>query len=37
MKKNFLLDIPIRYAPYGGKIKWLKTILDDPKPIRHIM
>ena len=26
MKKNFLLDIPIRYAPYDGKIKWLKTI-----------
>ncbi len=26
MKKNFLLDIPIRYAPYNGKIKWLKTI-----------
>ncbi len=26
MKKNFFLDIPIRYAPYDGKIKWLKTI-----------
>lgn len=26
MKKNFMLDIPIRYAPYDGKIKWLKTI-----------
>lgn len=26
MKKNFLIDIPIRYAPYDGKIKWLKTI-----------
>ncbi|MCR9130990.1 MAG: aldehyde dehydrogenase [bacterium] len=26
MKKNFLVDIPIRYAPYDGKIKWLKTI-----------
>ena len=26
MKKNFLLDIPLRYAPYDGKIKWLKTI-----------
>ena len=26
MKKNFLLDIPIRYAPYNDKIKWLKTI-----------
>ncbi|MBO6793569.1 MAG: aldehyde dehydrogenase [Balneolaceae bacterium] len=26
MKKNFLVDIPLRYAPYDGKIKWLKTI-----------
>ncbi len=26
MKKNFLVDIPIRYAPYDGKMKWLKTI-----------
>ena len=26
MKKNFLVDIPIRYAPYEGKMKWLKTI-----------
>lgn len=26
MKKNFLLDIPVRYAPYNGKMKWLKTI-----------
>ena len=26
MKKIFLLDIPLRYAPYDGKIKWLKTI-----------
>jgi aldehyde dehydrogenase (NAD+) len=26
MKKNFMLDIPLRYAPYDGKIKWLKTI-----------
>ncbi len=26
MKKNFLLDIPVRYAPYDGKMKWLKTI-----------
>ena len=26
MKKSFLVDIPIRYAPYDGKMKWLKTI-----------
>jgi aldehyde dehydrogenase (NAD+) len=26
MKKNFFLDNPLRYAPYDGKIKWLKTI-----------
>lgn len=26
MKKNFLVDIPLRYAPYDDKIKWLKTI-----------
>ena len=26
MKKNFMVDIPLRYAPYDGKIKWLKTI-----------
>lgn len=26
MKKGFMIDIPIRYAPYNGKIKWLKTI-----------
>ncbi|GAB5410456.1 MAG: aldehyde dehydrogenase [Balneolaceae bacterium] len=26
MKKSFLVDIPVRYAPYEGKLKWLKTI-----------
>lgn len=26
MKKNFLVDVPVRYAPYEGKMKWLKTI-----------
>ena len=26
MKKNFFVDIPLRYAPYDDKIKWLKTI-----------
>ena len=26
MKKSFLVDIPLRYAPYDDKIKWLKTI-----------
>lgn len=26
MKKNFLVDIPLRYAPYTGKMKWLKTV-----------
>ena len=26
MKKNFNPDIPLRYAPYNGKIKLLKTI-----------
>lgn len=26
MKKPFWPDIPIRYAPYNGKIKWLKQI-----------
>ncbi len=26
MKKDFFVDIPLRYAPYEGKIKWLKTI-----------
>lgn len=26
MKKSFLVDIPVRYAPYDGKMKWLKTI-----------
>ncbi len=26
MKKSFLVDVPVRYAPYEGKMKWLKTI-----------
>lgn len=26
MKKSFMMDIPLRYAPYDDKIKWLKTI-----------
>ncbi len=26
MKKSFLVDVPVRYAPYEDKIKWLKTI-----------
>lgn len=27
MKKNLWLDIPFRYAPYDGKLKWIKKIL----------
>lgn len=27
MKKSFWLDIPFRYAPYKGKLKWIKKIL----------
>jgi aldehyde dehydrogenase (NAD+) len=27
MKKPFFLDIPFRYAPYKGKLKWIKRIL----------
>lgn len=26
MKKNFMFDPPIRYAPYDGKMKWLKLL-----------
>lgn len=26
MKKSFTMEIPLRYPPYNGKIKWLKTI-----------
>ncbi len=28
LKKANWLDLPIRYAPYGNKIKWVKKILD---------
>jgi acyl-CoA reductase-like NAD-dependent aldehyde dehydrogenase len=27
MKKSFWLDIPFRYAPYEGKLKWVKRVL----------
>ncbi|MAL18243.1 MAG: aldehyde dehydrogenase family protein [Balneola sp.] len=27
MKKSFWLDIPFRYAPYEGKLKWIKRVL----------
>ncbi|MDR9417122.1 MAG: aldehyde dehydrogenase [Gracilimonas sp.] len=27
MKKSLWLDIPFRYAPYNGKLKWIKRIL----------
>ncbi|WP_421773132.1 aldehyde dehydrogenase [Gracilimonas sp.] len=27
MKKPFWLDIPFRYAPYKGKLKWVKRVL----------
>lgn len=27
MKKSFWPDLPVRYAPYDGNIKWLKKIL----------
>ncbi|MEQ8524088.1 aldehyde dehydrogenase [Gracilimonas sp.] len=27
MKKPFWLDIPFRYAPYKGKLKWIKRVL----------
>jgi aldehyde dehydrogenase (NAD+) len=27
MKKSFWLDIPFRYAPYKGKLKWVKRVL----------
>ncbi|MEX0844668.1 MAG: aldehyde dehydrogenase [Balneolaceae bacterium] len=27
MKKSTWLDIPLRYAPYKGKLKWIKKIL----------
>lgn len=27
MKKPLWLDIPFRYAPYNGKLKWIKKIL----------
>lgn len=28
MKKSTLLDIPFRYAPYSGKLKWLKKLIN---------
>lgn len=27
MKKSFWMDIPFRYAPYDGKLKWIKRVL----------
>jgi len=27
MKKSFFLDIPVRYPPYNGKLKWIKKLL----------
>ncbi len=27
MKQNFLFDVPLRYAPYDGKLKLIKKIL----------
>jgi aldehyde dehydrogenase (NAD+) len=27
VKRGNWLDVPIRYAPYGSKLKWLKKLL----------